>query len=77
LQGTARAVGWPDDRIHIERFSNAVDETGNAEFDVRIAGTGAVYRIPADRSIVEVLSDQGIEIPVSCEQAFAVPALRR
>jgi vanillate O-demethylase ferredoxin subunit len=33
--------------------------------------------VPADKSIVEVLADHGIEVPVSCEQGVCGTCLTR
>lgn len=40
------------------------------DFEVQIASSGAVYAVPADRSIVAVLAAHGIDVPVSCEQGL-------
>ncbi len=39
-------------------------------FEVQIASTQAVYVIPPDKSIVQVLHENGIKHPVSCEQGI-------
>jgi vanillate O-demethylase ferredoxin subunit len=39
-------------------------------FQVKIASSGAVIDIPADKTIVEALDDAGIEVMVSCEQGI-------
>lgn len=41
-----------------------------AEFTVRIASTGTGYRVPADRTIAEVLTAHGVEVELSCEQGI-------
>ncbi|MFI7399506.1 2Fe-2S iron-sulfur cluster-binding protein [Streptomyces sp. NPDC049541] len=40
------------------------------EFTVRIASTGTGYRVPADRTIAEVLTAHGVEVELSCEQGI-------
>jgi vanillate O-demethylase ferredoxin subunit len=57
--------------VHSEHFkapeiAAAADEAGADGFAVVIASSGAVFDIPADRSIVEVLADAGIVIETSC-----------
>lgn len=42
----------------------------DGSFRVKIASSGSVYPVPAHRSIVEVLSENGVEVPVSCEQGI-------
>lgn len=36
-------------------------------FDARIASTGAVLHVPADRSLLEILREHGIDLPFACE----------
>ena len=44
------------------------DDDGS--FTVKIASTGKEYVIPTDQTIIEVLREDDIEIPVSCEQGI-------
>ena len=62
------AAGWPAERIHAEVFTALVDENFKPEpFDVRLASTGRIVHIPADRSILDVLRGDGMMLPASCE----------
>ena len=36
-------------------------------FQVRLASSGATYVVPSDRSIVEVLRENGVDVDTSCE----------
>jgi vanillate O-demethylase ferredoxin subunit len=66
---TARIRGWSSDTIHLEYFAAApLDHTGDRAFEVRLASSGRCVQIPANRSVTSVLADEGIDIPVSCEQ---------
>lgn len=62
----------PPAAIHREYFVNqaSAPKSGERPFRVQIASTGAVYEIPPRKSIVAVLAEHGIEIPVSCEQGI-------
>jgi ferredoxin len=57
-------------RLRTERFSpkgtdaDAVDH----DFVVEIASTGAELSVPADRSIVDVLVESGVDLLTSCEE---------
>ena len=69
---------WPADSIHREYFSadpSAGKEDGS--FKVKINSSGEVIKIAAGVSIVEALLEQGIEIPVSCEQGICGTCLTR
>lgn len=75
---SARAAGWPEERLHREYFSaapSAKEDDGN--FEVRLNSSGQVFQIPADKSVVEVLDAAGIIIPMSCEQGICGTCLTR
>jgi len=66
------AKEWPSDTIHREYFSNHITmrDSNASSFTVRVASTGQEFEVPEGRSIVDVLSASGIDIPVSCEQGI-------
>jgi vanillate O-demethylase ferredoxin subunit len=67
----ALARGWPEAAIHEERFQAPLDPDFIPEpFEARIASTGAVLHVPADRSLLAVLRDHAIPIRASCEQGL-------
>jgi vanillate O-demethylase ferredoxin subunit len=66
---SASRLGWPAANVHREFFAGAARPSQDgAPFDVRIASSGAVFRIPPGKTVLQVLSDGGIEIPHSCRQ---------
>lgn len=68
---TAKALGWSPEQLHREYFSADGVEAGPAEaFRVQIASTGEIFTIPEGRSVAEVLIEQGIDIPTSCEEGM-------
>ena len=42
----------------------------NRPFDIKLNSTGEIFRIPADRTIIQVLTDAGVFVPTSCEQGI-------
>lgn len=69
--GTARAAGWPEQRLHREFFAPPAASDGeDRAFEVEIASSGAVIPVRPHQTIVSVLAAAGIEIPVSCEQGL-------
>jgi vanillate O-demethylase ferredoxin subunit len=75
---TAKSQGWPDEQTHREYFAPAEQSAPPAgQFEVELASSGQVFVIPADKPIVEVLLDQGIEIPTSCDQGVCGTCLTR
>lgn len=76
--GSARARGWPETRLHVEYFSGAlIDTAGDQPFDVKLASSGQVLVVPAGRSVIQVLAEQGIDVPYSCEEGVCGTCLTR
>jgi vanillate O-demethylase ferredoxin subunit len=75
---TARRQGWAADNIHLEYFgAKAIDTSDDGSFEVQIASTGRTISIPKDKSIAETLYENGVEIPVSCEQGVCGTCVTR
>ncbi|SFV05630.1 PDR/VanB family oxidoreductase [Pseudoduganella namucuonensis] len=75
---SAKALGWPQERVHLEYFAGAAVETGgDAAFDVKLASSGRVIAVPAGTTVMQALADQGVHIPVSCEQGVCGTCLTR
>ncbi|PMR67446.1 PDR/VanB family oxidoreductase [Halomonas heilongjiangensis] len=75
---TAKAKGWPGERLHTEYFAGAVADTSDDDsFEVRIASSGASFTVPADKTVHQVLTENGIEVMVSCEQGVCGTCLTR
>ena len=63
---------------HREYFASSMQASANdVEFEVRIASTGNVYRVPKDRTVVAALAEYGIDIPTSCAQGVCGTCLTR
>lgn len=59
---------WPEGQIHFEVFQPTLDENFVPEpFDITIASTQEVLRVPANKSALEVLKEHGLPMPSSCE----------
>jgi ferredoxin-NADP reductase len=75
---------WPKDSVHFEYFTPPaptapIAAAGTAVaaaadipvgFQVRIRSSGALYDVPGDKSIVEVLREHGMEVDTSCESGL-------
>lgn len=71
----AEALGWPPGALHKERFSNnqavaTAPRSPTGGFTVRLASTGAEYVVPDDRSVLDVLLENGVDAPYSCGQGI-------
>ncbi|OIJ28489.1 PDR/VanB family oxidoreductase [Nocardioides luteus] len=56
--------------VHVEHFEAAeIDTSADSSFTVEL-DTGESFEIPADRSILSVLTDNGIDVFTSCEEGI-------
>ncbi|MCF6508941.1 oxidoreductase [Blastococcus sp. MG754426] len=65
--GTAERLGWPEARVHTERFSAAALDPG-APFEVTLARSGRRLTVPSGVSLLEALEDSGVPVPSMCRQ---------
>lgn len=69
VRESAKRLNWQDENVHFEYFSaDVIKLDSDCEFDVKLANSGKIIRIPADKTVVAVLAEHGVEVPVSCEQ---------
>ena len=74
---TARRLGWREDYLHREYFSNEGANADGGAFKVRIVRTGLEYVVGTNETVVAALARVGIDIPVSCEQGVCGTCLTR
>lgn len=78
-----RAMGWPEDHLHCERFAapalaaSPSDADADAPFDVQVASTGRRVTVGAGQSVCAALAEVGIAIPMSCEQGVCGSCITR
>jgi phthalate 4,5-dioxygenase reductase subunit len=59
---------WSSAAVHFEAFSDAeTHKPTDKPFKVRLARSGAVIEVPADKTILEALREYGLDVPSSCE----------
>jgi vanillate O-demethylase ferredoxin subunit len=77
--GEARLAGWPEEQLHREYFAAParVQDTQDEAFEIQIGDGGVIYKVPADSTVIDVLNEYGIEVPVSCEQGVCGTCLTR
>ncbi|HET6709178.1 PDR/VanB family oxidoreductase [Amycolatopsis sp.] len=54
--------------LHVERFTALPDDGERTAFEVELAGSGRVLPVPADRSILEVVEEAGVQVLSSCRE---------
>lgn len=71
ITDAAHAQGWDTRHVHREHFAApATAQGGNTAFDIEIASSAMRYTVPANRTVLEVLLANGIDVPASCEQGL-------
>ena len=69
----AAAADRPSGSLHFERFSAQgakVDAAADGAFRITLNRKGATFVVPAGRSILQTLEDNGIELPCSCREGL-------
>jgi ferredoxin len=62
-------AGWPEGSIRFERFTPIEQDTdGDTEFEVELAVSGTVLTVPADRPIIDVVREAGVQVLSSCQE---------
>lgn len=71
---------WPDGTVHIELFTSARTEEETAalaekaasdeSFEIELARSGETLTVPPDKSILDVLLDNGYGVPYACEEGW-------
>ncbi|MGW4336010.1 PDR/VanB family oxidoreductase [Rhodococcus koreensis] len=61
---------WPPAQVHMERFSKREDNLhqSSSAFEVEFARSGIAATVPADRSILEIAEEAGIDVESSCQE---------
>ena len=79
IREAAVAQGWSEGQIFFEHFSAAPPATPleGDSFFVRLQQQDRELLVPPDKTIVEVLRDEGIEITTSCEQGICGTCVTR
>jgi vanillate monooxygenase ferredoxin subunit len=69
----ATEAGWSLDAIHKERFAPTEAsniESESSDFTIRLASNGAEYEVGENESVLDVLLENGVDAPHSCQQGI-------
>lgn len=78
VRSIAANRGWPTDHVHFEYFAAAPIEPGSTSaFTVTLASSGQVLDIPENKSVADILLENGVDIPLSCEQGVCGTCVTR
>ena len=73
VREVATAKGWDGATIHSEAFQPAAPDTGAESGEIftdKLASTGERWPVPADKTIAQVLQENGVAVPLSCEMGI-------
>ncbi len=77
----AALVSWPVHTVHFEYFTASDDakdlQAENNPFEIKIHSTGKVLEVPTDKSILDVLRENGLTIDSDCEDGFCGTCITR
>ena len=63
---------WPQGSVHFELFAPTAraQEWQNEAFDISLSRHKKILTVPADKTILQVVRDAGIDVESSCEQGI-------
>lgn len=64
----AKERQWPDTHVHFELFITAAPQAGDQAFEIELAQSGQVLTVPADKTIVDVLEEEGLDPMYDCRR---------
>jgi ferredoxin-NADP reductase/nitrite reductase/ring-hydroxylating ferredoxin subunit len=68
----ARAIaaecGWPESAVHQEYFKNTRPINDSSSFEVSLARSCVTFTVPSGKTILDVMRENGMDMPSSCEQ---------
>lgn len=66
----AQQLGWSTHNLHREYFGlqSSADKTDSATFSIEIKSTGDVFEVTPEQTVLEVLEENDIFVPVACEE---------
>jgi ferredoxin-NADP reductase/nitrite reductase/ring-hydroxylating ferredoxin subunit len=64
----ASDAGWPDAAVHFEYFKNPKIIDASNAFEIALARSCVTLTVPPGKSILQVIRENRIEMPSSCEQ---------
>ncbi|MGY2261956.1 PDR/VanB family oxidoreductase [Pseudomonas sp. SDO55104_S430] len=64
----ARELGWPEDHLHYELFSGALEMAGDQGFEVHLRETGVSLQVAAGQSVLDAMLEAGLDPMFDCRR---------
>jgi len=66
----ARKRGWHECDLHYELFTEVAPQAGDAAFEIELKSSGRVLTVPANKSVLDVLLENGIDVMYDCRGGY-------
>lgn len=66
----AQRLGWPKSAVHYELFTEAQPLAGDQPFEVELQASGRTITVPADRSLLDALTEAGADVMSDCRSGY-------
>jgi ferredoxin-NADP reductase len=66
----ARQRGWHECDLHYELFTEAAPQDGDTAFEIELKSSGKVLTVPADKSVLDTLLDNGVDVMYDCRSGY-------
>jgi vanillate O-demethylase ferredoxin subunit len=66
----ARKRGWHECDLHYELFSEVAPLEGDASFEVELKASGRCLTVPADKSLLDTLIENGVDVMYDCRAGY-------
>ncbi|KDB07251.1 Phthalate 4,5-dioxygenase [Burkholderia sp. lig30] len=66
----ARQRGWHECDLHYELFAEAAPQDGAAPFEIELKSSGEVLTVPADKSVLDTLLENGTDVMYDCRSGY-------
>jgi ferredoxin-NADP reductase len=66
----ARKRGWHECDLHYELFAEVAPQEGDAAFEVELKSSGTRLTVPADRSLLDTLIENGTDVMYDCRAGY-------
>ena len=70
LQGFEAATAHCPERSHVEYFTAKSEAALGGGFELELARSGKCLQVPAGRSILDIVTEAGLDIPTSCREGI-------
>jgi vanillate O-demethylase ferredoxin subunit len=66
----ARKRGWHECDLHYELFTDVAPQEGDAPFEVELKSSGTRLAVPADKSLLDTLIENGADVMYDCRAGY-------